>query len=80
LHRFVDTPLDPTCPCEACTRHSRSYLHHLVKTREPLGWQLLAHHNLRFYVRMMSDIRDAIANDTFVAYRAALREILATEE
>ena len=46
------------CACEACTAlQSRSYLHHLVKCREPLGWQLLAFHNLRFYLELMREIR-----------------------
>ncbi len=80
LHRFDLAPLDRTCSCDACTRHSRSYLHHLVKTQEPLGWQLLANHNLMFYVRMMSEIRDAIRADGFAAYRDSHREILSTEE
>ena len=79
-HRLVEAPLDPTCGCEACTRHSRSYLHHLVKTQEPLGWQLLANHNLTFYVRMMRDIRDAIRSDRWLAYRARQTEIVTTEE
>ena len=80
LHRFAEEPLDPTCDCEACTRHSRSYLHHLVKSAEPLGWQLLATHNLKFYIRLMSEIRDAIRTDSFAAYRTSRREILSTEE
>jgi queuine tRNA-ribosyltransferase len=71
LHRFDDAALDPTCGCEACTRHSRSYLHHLVKAREPLGWQLLAEHNLRFYVRLMQDIRTAIRDGRFAKLRAS---------
>jgi queuine tRNA-ribosyltransferase len=80
LHRFVDEPLDPTCDCEACTRHSRSYLHHLMKAREPLGWQLLAEHNLRFYVRLMAEIREAIRGDTFELLHAARRDVLMVEE
>ena len=77
LHRFVAAPLDETCTCEACARHTRAYLHHLVKCKEPLGWQLLAEHNLRFYARMMGEIRDAIRHDTFAAYHAAQRQTLA---
>src|SRR6201999_668859 len=37
LHRESEDALDAGCPCEACTRHSRSYLHHLVKCAEPVG-------------------------------------------
>jgi len=80
LHRLAEDPLDPACGCDACTRHSRSYLHHLVKAQEPLGWQLLATHNLRFYVRMMSEIRDAIAADAYTAYRAKMAAIVTIGE
>jgi queuine tRNA-ribosyltransferase len=77
LHALVADRLDDACSCEACSRHSRSYLHHLVKTREPLGWQLLAEHNLRFYVQMMADIREAIRTDTFSTWRQQRRDLLA---
>jgi queuine tRNA-ribosyltransferase len=41
VHKLAEQPLDAACSCEACARHSRSYLHHLIKCEEPLGWQLL---------------------------------------
>ncbi len=80
LHRFAEEPLDPACDCDACTRHSRSYLHHLVKSAEPLGWQLLATHNLKFYVRLMAEMRAAIRMGSFVAFRESRRELLTTEQ
>jgi len=67
--RLAEDALDPACACEACTRHSRAYLHHLVKCKEPLGWQLLANHNLHYYVQMMADVRTAIRNDSFESLR-----------
>ena len=41
---FTNSPkekLDPACACPTCARYSRAYLHHLTKTSETLGWQLL---------------------------------------
>jgi queuine tRNA-ribosyltransferase len=76
VHRFAEQALDPACPCDACTRTSRSYLHHLVKCREPLGWQLLAFHNLAFYVRLMADIRAHLRAGTFAAFHAEQRVLL----
>ncbi len=76
VHKLATAPLDPICPCDACTRYPRSYLHHLVKCKEPLGWQLLAFHNLRFYLTLMADIRAAIHAGTFAAFHAAHRERL----
>ncbi|MGN6108056.1 MAG: tRNA guanosine(34) transglycosylase Tgt [Kofleriaceae bacterium] len=77
VYKLADQPLDRACPCDACTRHSRSYLHHLVKCKEPLGWQLLAFHNLRFYLELMTEIRAHIAADTFAAFYAERRQRLA---
>jgi queuine tRNA-ribosyltransferase len=78
VYRLADVPLDPACDCDACTRHSRSYLRHLIKAGEPVGWQLLAFHNLRFYLRLMDRIRASIHAGTFPELYAALRERLAT--
>jgi queuine tRNA-ribosyltransferase len=75
VHRLADRPLDAACACEACAR-PRSYLHHLMKCKEPLGWQLLAFHNLAFYLRLMADIRAHIRAGTFLAFYAAQRELL----
>ena len=77
VHRVADQPLDATCRCEACTRHSRSYLHHLVKCSEPLGWQLLAHHNLTFYLALARAMRAAIIGGTWSEFYREHRERLA---
>ena len=61
--RFAEDsePLEPGCPCPACTTFSRAYLHHLVKSGEILGAMLMTQHNLWFYQRLMQGLRDAIA-------------------
>jgi len=76
VHKFAEQPLDAACDCDACTLYTRSYLHHLVKCEEPLGWQLLSFHNLKFYLRLMARIRAEIEADTFAQFHAAQREIL----
>lgn len=54
-------PLSDRCDCPACRAGiSRAYLRHLLRTKEPLGWQLLSLHNLRFYMDLMERVRDAI--------------------
>jgi len=60
-NRHSTEPLDPNCDCYTCQNFSRGYLHHLDKCREMLGGQLNTIHNLRYYQRHMSDIRNAIA-------------------
>jgi queuine tRNA-ribosyltransferase len=61
--RFAEDtgPIEPACPCPACTQFERAYVHHLVKSGEILGAMLMTQHNLWFYQRMMQRLRDAIA-------------------
>lgn len=40
--------------------YSKSYLHHLFKTNEPLGLRLATLNNLEFYLTLMKDIRKEI--------------------
>ncbi len=77
VYRAAEQSLDARCDCVACTTYARSFLHHLVKAREPLGWQLLANHNLRFYMQLMRDIRARITDGTFAAFHAEQRLALA---
>lgn len=66
-------PLDERCPCDACTKYSRAYLHHLHKSGEILGAMLLTEHNLTFYQQLMAGMRDAIAQGQFTAFAAQFR-------
>ncbi|MBW2288843.1 MAG: tRNA guanosine(34) transglycosylase Tgt [Deltaproteobacteria bacterium] len=69
--RFADDelPLDPDCDCPTCARHSRAYLRHLLRVNEILGARLASLHNLRYYLRLMGEARDAIAEGRFQALR-----------
>ncbi len=51
------TPVDPTCDCTLCTKYTRAYLKHLLKVGEPLALRLASEHNLRFYMRLMEQLR-----------------------
>lgn len=63
--RLDKRPLDPNCPCPACTKFDRAYLRHLFVVQEPQGPQLLALHNLAFLLRLMSEMRTALAAGQF---------------
>ena len=58
-------PLDPLCDCYTCKNFSRSYLHHLDKCNEMLGATLNTIHNLRYYQRIMADMRKSLSENTF---------------
>jgi queuine tRNA-ribosyltransferase len=57
-------PLDPVCDCYTCCNYTRAYLHHLDKCKEILGARLNTIHNLRYYQKVMSDLRLAIEQGT----------------
>ncbi|HPW59415.1 MAG TPA: tRNA guanosine(34) transglycosylase Tgt, partial [Candidatus Rifleibacterium sp.] len=41
VYKFAEEKLDAACDCLTCRDYSRAYLHHLIKSDEPLGWHLL---------------------------------------
>ncbi|MFC1767104.1 tRNA guanosine(34) transglycosylase Tgt [Candidatus Margulisiibacteriota bacterium] len=55
------TTLDPDCDCYTCKNFTRAYLRHLFIAGEMLAGMLLTIHNLRFYMRLMVQIRKDIA-------------------
>jgi queuine tRNA-ribosyltransferase len=63
--RHDHTPLDATCPCLACQRHSRAYLHHLIRAEEMLARTLLSLHNLTTLLRFTTAMARAIADGCF---------------
>jgi queuine tRNA-ribosyltransferase len=68
--RFAEDtdPIEPGCPCPACTQFERAYVHHLVKSGEILGAMLMTQHNLWFYQRVMQGLREAIAEQRLQAF------------
>jgi queuine tRNA-ribosyltransferase len=73
--RFAEDrePIEPGCPCPACTTFERAYVHHLVKSGEILGAMLMTQHNLWFYQRLMQALRDAIADQRLAAFASEFR-------
>ncbi|MBQ9943404.1 MAG: tRNA guanosine(34) transglycosylase Tgt [Clostridia bacterium] len=62
-------PIEEGCDCYACQNFSRAYIRHLFKAQEITGGRLASIHNLRFLIRMMEEIRQAILEDRFLDYR-----------
>lgn len=71
-HDFA--PIEEGCDCYACRHFSRAYIRHLLKAEEITGGRLTSIHNLRFLIRMMEEIREAIAQDRFLDYRKEFYE------
>ena len=55
-----DSPIDTSCDCPVCQRHSRAYLRHLLKAGEMLGFRLCVMHNLYFYNTLLEKIRKSL--------------------
>ena len=64
------SPLDPHCTCSTCRHYSRAYLRHLFQSREILAYQLNSIHNLHYYCTLMAEMREAIRQDRFLAFRS----------
>lgn len=52
--------IDETCDCWACTNFTKSYLHHLFKQRELLGYSIATFHNVFTMERYMNYLREQI--------------------
>ncbi len=61
-YREDNTPLDAENGISASTNFSKAYIHHLIKSGEILGMQILAQHNVALINRLMREVRDAIKN------------------
>jgi len=66
-------PLDPACRCYTCAHYSRAYLRHLFLDGEMLYAMLATRHNIRRYLDIMREIRDAILSESFPEYLRARR-------
>jgi queuine tRNA-ribosyltransferase len=56
-------PIDESCSCFTCVNYTRSYIHHLFKTKELSALSLATIHNIHFMMNLMKSYRRAILND-----------------
>lgn len=71
-------PIDPDCGCPVCRHgYSRAYIRHLLKADEMLGLRFCVMHNLYFYNHLMEEIRQALDEGRFAAYKKAKLAALA---
>ncbi len=68
-YELDERPIEEGCQCPACRRYSRAYIRHLLKAKEMLGMRLCVLHNLYFYNTMMTEIRSAIEEGRYGAYK-----------
>jgi len=69
-YRKQFVPIDEECDCYTCTHYTRAYLHHLFRGKEILAATLATIHNERFIVRLVDQMRAAIADGSFSELKA----------
>ena len=69
-------PIEENCNCPVCSKHSASYIRHLLKSKEMLGMRLCVLHNLYFYNNLMLEIRKSIELNIFYEFYVNYKDIL----
>jgi len=62
-------PIDADCSCPACRHYTRAYIRHLFRAGEILAPRLATMHSIFFYLETMRNMRRAIVDDRFPAWR-----------
>ena len=75
-YRTDTLPLGPRCDCYTCRNFSRAYLRHLFIAGEISAYVLNTIHNLRFYLRMMEEVKEAIKEGRFISYMEERVDVL----
>ncbi len=68
-YRLDDRPVEEDCDCYTCRNFSRAYLRHLFHAKEILSSVLNTIHNVRFFLRLMEEIRDSIEKQKFDEFK-----------
>jgi queuine tRNA-ribosyltransferase len=69
VHADDPGPIDPECGCYTCRHYSRAYLRHLYLARELLSYRLHTWHNLYYFMELMEEMRQAIAERRFPDFK-----------
>jgi queuine tRNA-ribosyltransferase len=70
VHIRSTEPIETGCDCYACRHFTRGAIRHFFNCGEMLGPILLSLHNLRFFQRLMADIRAHIEREDYAGWAA----------
>ncbi|MHB1091051.1 MAG: tRNA guanosine(34) transglycosylase Tgt [Ilumatobacteraceae bacterium] len=73
----ADEPIDESCECSVCKRHSRGYLRHLFQVGEPTASRLVSVHNVAWTFAFMEHMRCAISAGKFDEFRRKILTVWA---
>lgn len=63
------TPIESDCDCYACKHYTKAYIRHLITADETFGARLLSIHNIRFLIKLVEELREAIKEKRLADYR-----------
>jgi queuine tRNA-ribosyltransferase len=66
---FDFSPIDEGIPCLTSNHYSKSYLRHLIKSKEILGLTIASVHNLAFYLWLVRSAREHIIAGDFSTWK-----------
>jgi queuine tRNA-ribosyltransferase len=72
------SPLDEGLDCEVSRYYTKSYLRHLMKSKEILGLTIASIHNLAFYMWLVEEARRRIISGDFSSWKQTMTSILKT--
>jgi queuine tRNA-ribosyltransferase len=67
--RSLRGPIEEGCDCYTCQNYSAAYVHHLARTEEQLYYRLGTIHNIRFMLRLATQLRTAIIEGRYAQFR-----------
>ena len=79
-YELDDRPIEEGCGCPACRSYSRAYIRHLLKAKEMLGMRLCVLHNLWYYNHLTAQIRDALDEGRYEAFKKEALEKMGLEK
>lgn len=65
------TPIENDCDCYACQHYTKAYIRHLITSDETFGARLLSIHNIRFLIKLVEELREAIKEKRLADYRVS---------
>lgn len=63
------SPIEESCGCYTCQHYTRSYIHHLLRSKEMLGQTLASIHNLHFIITLVDQVRGSVIDGSFNTFK-----------
>ena len=63
------SPVEEGCDCYTCKNYTKAYVRHLITTDEMLCGRLLSIHNIRFFIKLTEELREAIKENRVLEYK-----------